>query len=308
MAVDPKELKKVFDQFDADGSGKVDADEVRLMARSMGMVYDEDTLSNMIKEADANGDNEIDFDEFLVIVTKAIEAGDGAGLSRLAIRKQNSGPSLKWSTEKVGPGIKVESETVISREPSDGWGVQLTDVFCSSAGYSSASALLECTAISNMCYIGVVSSNFKSSNWDESLDMSSHAVAMRADGAVFRKTVNLGQSQGCIRLCPITSGCFVRMEIDGHEQSMVMQVFGPDNVLRASVTVTEMPVEITFAVAFGPSETKQIMTVVGSSTEKILKTSKASSDLWADDNIQSLTISQGNSNANTMAAVAASLG
>jgi hypothetical protein len=41
----------------------------------MGMVYDEDTLSNMIKEADANGDNEIDFDE--VGGRWSVDAADG---------------------------------------------------------------------------------------------------------------------------------------------------------------------------------------------------------------------------------------
>lgn len=50
---------------DKDGSGKIDATELRNIMMSLGENLSDEEVNQMIKEADLNGDGEIDFDEFM---------------------------------------------------------------------------------------------------------------------------------------------------------------------------------------------------------------------------------------------------
>lgn len=50
---------------DKDGSGKIDATELRNIMLSLGENLSDEEVNQMIKEADLNGDGEIDFDEFM---------------------------------------------------------------------------------------------------------------------------------------------------------------------------------------------------------------------------------------------------
>jgi len=303
--VDEIELRKVFDAFDADGSGAVDSPELEQMARSLGILLDEASLAAMIKEADLDGNNEIDFDEFVTFMKKMHE-GVSSGFGALANRKKNNGPQMQWRTDKKGPGMVISGSDCSREAPQAGeeaWGVQLLDVRCSSAGLDTASALFECSDL-EACYLGVVSSNFQGSGWNESLDMSSHAVVVRGDGTVFRKGINLATANGATRLSPL-KGCFLQIDLKMHEQRAVMKVLGPDNKLRASVHVEDLPVEVAVAVAFGPSEGKQSVTLVGSSTERTKKVTRM------DDEDQIVTLAPRKSMLSTMEAlseVAAGLG
>ena len=54
-------LRLAFGYFDADKSGKISVDELKL---ALGMNYSDDVYKNMIKEFDSNQDGEISFDEF----------------------------------------------------------------------------------------------------------------------------------------------------------------------------------------------------------------------------------------------------
>ena len=61
-------LKKTFAEFDTDGSGKVDGDEIAAMLQNMGMLPTAEEVKKLIEEADQEGDDgvkdgEIDFDE-----------------------------------------------------------------------------------------------------------------------------------------------------------------------------------------------------------------------------------------------------
>jgi len=89
-----------------------------------------------------------------------------------------------------------------------------------------------------------------------------------------------------------------------HKQRAVLQVIGPDHKLRASLTVDELPVEVAMAVAFGPSDKKQSVTLVGSSTEKTAKPTQADTD----DRMERIEMrSSGLSTSNAMIDIAATL-
>ena len=69
-------MRKMFDRFDQDGSGSVDASELNEVMRGLGKHLSEAELSRMVSEADKNGDGEIDFDEFAAVL-KAVEGERG---------------------------------------------------------------------------------------------------------------------------------------------------------------------------------------------------------------------------------------
>lgn len=58
------EIKEVFDQFDADGSGAIDSSEIRKVCEALGVEVSQAEIDALIKEADDNGDGKIQFDEF----------------------------------------------------------------------------------------------------------------------------------------------------------------------------------------------------------------------------------------------------
>lgn len=58
--------------FDSDGSGKIDAAEVKILLEGDEFKdqISKDALNTIIKEVDVNGDGEIDFEEFLAMMRK----------------------------------------------------------------------------------------------------------------------------------------------------------------------------------------------------------------------------------------------
>ena len=57
-------IKGIFNKVDADGGGTLDADEVRQMAKVLGIKLTDDEQAQMMTELDENGDSEVDFGEF----------------------------------------------------------------------------------------------------------------------------------------------------------------------------------------------------------------------------------------------------
>merc|ERR1711998_335331 len=64
-----QEIKEAFDLFDTDGSGSIDAKELKVAMRALGFEPKKDEIQKMISDVDDSGDGEIDFDEFMVMMT-----------------------------------------------------------------------------------------------------------------------------------------------------------------------------------------------------------------------------------------------
>ena len=69
---------KVFQEFDKDGSGAVDNDEMKAMVESLGMIVSDKELAAMVKDADEDSSGEIEFPEFVAVIQKAAAAGVAA--------------------------------------------------------------------------------------------------------------------------------------------------------------------------------------------------------------------------------------
>ena len=63
-------MKKVFNLFDDDGTGKISHRNLKRVAKELGETMTDSELLEMIARADTDSDGEINFEEFYNIMTK----------------------------------------------------------------------------------------------------------------------------------------------------------------------------------------------------------------------------------------------
>ena len=62
------ETKEIFRVFDKDGSGTIDAEEVRHVLHNLGEKLSDKEVGELMKEADIDGNGEIDYEEFITLM------------------------------------------------------------------------------------------------------------------------------------------------------------------------------------------------------------------------------------------------
>lgn len=67
-----KELKEAFDVFDKDGSGNIDANELRSVLNSLGLGNTDDEFNSLMKSMDRNNDGTISFVGKILILIKCV--------------------------------------------------------------------------------------------------------------------------------------------------------------------------------------------------------------------------------------------
>merc|ERR1711985_22884 len=65
-----QEIREAFDLFDTDGSGAIDAKELKVAMRALGFEPKKDEIRKMISDIDKDGDGTSDFDEFMMMMTE----------------------------------------------------------------------------------------------------------------------------------------------------------------------------------------------------------------------------------------------
>lgn len=70
------EIREAFDLFDADGSGKIDAKELKVAMRALGFEPKRDELKRLIQEVDSTGTGQIDLNDFYRIMTAKMAERD----------------------------------------------------------------------------------------------------------------------------------------------------------------------------------------------------------------------------------------
>merc|ERR1712010_309577 len=63
------EMKEAFELFDLDGSGTIDAKELKTAMRALGMEPTKEEVKKMIEDIDKDGSGTIDFEEFTAMLT-----------------------------------------------------------------------------------------------------------------------------------------------------------------------------------------------------------------------------------------------
>mmetsp|Transcript_7973 Transcript_7973/g.27073 ORF Transcript_7973/g.27073 Transcript_7973/m.27073 type:complete len:170 (+) Transcript_7973:45-554(+) len=71
-----QEIREAFDLFDTDGSGTIDAKELKVAMRALGFEPKKEEIKKMISDIDKDGSGTIDFDEFLQMMTAKMSEKD----------------------------------------------------------------------------------------------------------------------------------------------------------------------------------------------------------------------------------------
>lgn len=88
-----EEYREIFNLVDQDGGGTIDGAELEELMDTLGCQPSHEELQAIIAEADADGNGEIDFDEFLMVMSKRVDAAYEANdlLQAFAMFEPDSG-------------------------------------------------------------------------------------------------------------------------------------------------------------------------------------------------------------------------
>merc|ERR1711907_448200 len=59
-----QEIKEAFDLFDTDGSGSIDANELKTAMRALGFAPKKEEISKMLSDLDTDGNGTVEYEEF----------------------------------------------------------------------------------------------------------------------------------------------------------------------------------------------------------------------------------------------------
>lgn len=64
-----QEIKEAFDLFDSEGTGKIDAKELKVAMRALGFEPKKEEVRRILQDIDKHGDGTISFDDFMEIMS-----------------------------------------------------------------------------------------------------------------------------------------------------------------------------------------------------------------------------------------------
>ena len=101
--LDPKfeqKLKQIFDRYDDDGSGEIDASELGMIFAALGQPMSDDEVEKLVKEIDEDESGMIEFPEFL----KMVSSKESSGLQMLrdqALGELDAEERYSWMRGKI---------------------------------------------------------------------------------------------------------------------------------------------------------------------------------------------------------------
>lgn len=107
----PEELKKVFDQFDSNGDGKISVVELGGVFKAMGTSYTETELNRVLEEVDTDRDGYINVDEFSTLCRSSSSASEIRDAFDLYDQDKNgliSAAELHQVLNRLGMSCSVE--------------------------------------------------------------------------------------------------------------------------------------------------------------------------------------------------------
>jgi centrin-1 len=76
FALTEEQIREAFDLFDTDGSGSIDAKELKVAMRTLGFEPKKEEIKKMIADIDTDGSGTIDFNEFMEMMTAKMSEQD----------------------------------------------------------------------------------------------------------------------------------------------------------------------------------------------------------------------------------------
>merc|ERR1712144_156032 len=111
-----QEIREAFDLFDTDGSGAIDAKELKVAMRALGFEPKKDEIRKMISDIDKDGDGTIDFDEFMMMMTAKMAEKDSREEIVKAFRLFDDDETGKISFKNLKRVAKELGETMTDEE------------------------------------------------------------------------------------------------------------------------------------------------------------------------------------------------
>jgi|EP00670_Eutreptiella_braarudii_P005530 Ca2+-binding EF-hand superfamily protein len=71
-----QEIKQAFDLFDTEGTGKIEAKEIKVALRALGFEPKKEEMNKIISEVDKDGSGTVDFNEFLDLLIRKMGEKD----------------------------------------------------------------------------------------------------------------------------------------------------------------------------------------------------------------------------------------
>ncbi|XP_052796115.1 uncharacterized protein LOC128228692 [Mya arenaria] len=111
-----QEIREAFDLFDADGSGTIDAKELKVAMRALGFEPKREEIKKMISEIDKEGTGTIDFNDFLSIMTTKMSEKDAREEILKAFRLFDDDETGKISAKNLRRVAKELGENLTDEE------------------------------------------------------------------------------------------------------------------------------------------------------------------------------------------------
>ena len=111
-----QEIKEAFDLFDTDGSGTIDAKELKVAMRALGFEPKKEEIRKMIQDVDKDGSGVIDFPEFLDMMTAKMAERDPREEMLKAFRLFDDDESGKISFKNLKRVAKELGENMTDEE------------------------------------------------------------------------------------------------------------------------------------------------------------------------------------------------
>ena len=111
-----QEIREAFDLFDTDGSGSIDAKELKVAMRALGFEPKKEEIKKMISDIDKDGSGTIDFNEFLEMMTAKMGEKDSKEEILKAFRLFDDDEKGKISFRNLKRVAKELGETMTDAE------------------------------------------------------------------------------------------------------------------------------------------------------------------------------------------------
>ena len=111
-----QEIKEAFDLFDTDGSGNIDAKELKVAMRALGFEPKKEEIKKMISEVDPHGEGLVPFDAFMDLMTTKMAERDPREEMLKAFRLFDEDESGKISFKNLKRVAKELGENMSDEE------------------------------------------------------------------------------------------------------------------------------------------------------------------------------------------------
>jgi len=111
-----QEIREAFDLFDADGSGTIDAKELKVAMRALGFEPKKEEIKKLIAEIDKESTGTIDFNDFLTLMTHKMSEKDSREEILKAFRLFDDDESGKISFRNLKRVAKELGENMTDEE------------------------------------------------------------------------------------------------------------------------------------------------------------------------------------------------